>query len=353
MPRSATRRPQTDNPASRFDKLIYDSSDEFAQPDSGNEARTAPAEFYRDPSRRAVAWNESPDLPFRASLNPYRGCVHACSYCYARPSHEYLGFSAGRDFERKILVKEDLPAVLRSELCAPGWQPQVVSIGGITDPYQPIEHKTRLTRRCLEVFAELRNPVSVVTKGTLIRRDLDLLQELASRDLVHVYLSITSLDRDLQRNLEPFAAAPSQRIATVETLADADIPVGVLVAPVIPGLTDHEAPRIVEAAARAGARTVRYVMLKLPHGVKKLFERWLEHHYPDRRKKVMNRVRAVRGGRLNDPRYHVRQRGTGCFADQTQALVTLACRRVGLDAELPPLATHHFQRPGGEQLSLL
>ena len=257
MARNATRRLQTDNPASRFDKLIYDSGDGFAQPDTGNEAGTAPTEFYRDPSRRAVAWNESPDLPYRAGLNPYRGCVHACSYCYARPSHEYLGFSAGRDFERKILIKEDLPAVLRSELSAPGWKPQVVSIGGITDPYQPIEHKTRLTRRCLEVFADLGNPVSLVTKSTLVRRDLDLLQALAGRDLVHVYISITTLDREIQRNLEPLAAAPSQRIAAVETLAGAGIPVGVLVAPVIPGLTDHEAPRIVEAAARAGAGSVR------------------------------------------------------------------------------------------------
>jgi len=350
--RIALSRQPTDNPANRFEKLIYDSDEAFVQPSTDHDLPVR-TEFYRDPARRAVAWNESPDLPFDASLNPYRGCMHACTYCYARPTHEYLGFSAGLDFETRILVKENLPAVLRAELSAPSWKPQVVAIGGVTDPYQPIERKTRLTRRCLEVFLELRNPVSLVTKSTLVRRDLDLLVELARRDLAHVYVSLTTLDREIQRSLEPLASAPSQRIAAIETLASAGIPVGVLAAPVIPGLTDHEAPDIVEAAASAGAHSVRHIMLKLPHGVKKLFETWLERHHPDRRAKVMNRVRAMRGGRLNDPRFHVRQQGTGFFADQTHALFAVACRRAGLAQEMPPLSTAHFRRPGGEQLPLL
>ena len=353
MARTAPRRQPTDNPANRFEKIIYDPGEEFAQPSAEDDPPPPPTQFYRDPSRRAVAWNDSPDLPFAASLNPYRGCMHACTYCYARPTHEYLGFSAGRDFETKILVKDDLPAVLRAELSAPHWKPQVVAIGGVTDPYQPIERKTRLTRRCLEVFLELRNPVTIVTKGTLVRRDLDLLVELARLDLTHVYVSVTTLDRELQRSLEPLAAAPSQRIAAIEALASAGIPVGVLVAPVIPGLTDHEAPAIVDAVARAGALNVRHVMLRLPHGVKQLFETWLERHHPDRRAKVMNRVRAMRGGRLNDPRFHLRQRGTGFFADQTHALFAVACRRAGLAQEMPPLSTAHFRHPGGEQLPLL
>ena len=353
MPRSALSRQPTANPSNRFEKIIYDSSAEFAQPSAEDEPPRPPTEFYRDPCRRALAWNESPDLPFHASLNPYRGCMHACAYCYARPSHEYLGFSAGLDFETKILVKEDLPAVLRAELSAPRWEPQVVAIGGVTDPYQPIERRTRLTRRCLEVFLELRNPVTLVTKSTLVRRDLDLLVEFARLDLAQIYVSITTLDRELQRGLEPLAAAPSQRIAAIETLAGAAIPVGVLVAPVIAGLTDHEAPAIVEAAARAGARSARHVMLKLPHAVKQLFETWLERHHPGRRAKVMNRVRAMRGGRLNDPRFHLRQQGMGLFADQTRTLFAVACRRAGLAQEMPPLSTAHFRYPGGEQLPLL
>ncbi|MBW2359868.1 MAG: PA0069 family radical SAM protein [Deltaproteobacteria bacterium] len=350
------RRGATENPAGRFERLHYDEAAEFAQPPAPDEAgpagprRTA---FFRDPSRRALSWNQSPDLPFDASLNPYRGCEHGCSYCFARPTHEYLGLSAGLDFETKVFVKDELPKLLRHELSSRRWRPQPVTIGGVTDPYQPIERSARITRRCLEVFLEFRNPVSLVTKSALVARDVDLLGELAGGGAAEVCVSVTTLDRELHRALEPRSAAPSQRLAAIERLARAGVPVAVLVAPLIPGLNDHEAPAIIEAAARAGARSARPIMLKLPHGVKEIFASWLERHYPERKAKVLNRVRAMRGGRLHDSRFHERQRGSGLFAEQSAALFAVACRRAGVDAELPPLATTGFRRPGGEQLSLL
>jgi DNA repair photolyase len=342
-----------ENPAGRFEPIVFDAGADFAQPDpEGGSAPPVPTRYLRDPSRSALSHNQSPDVGFDVGLNPYRGCAHGCSYCFARPTHEYLGLSAGLDFETTILVKPELPALLRRELCAPGWRPQVVGLGAVTDPYQPIEQKLRLTRRCLEVFAELRNPVSVVTKSALVTRDADLLAELAGFGAASVCVSITTLDAELQRRMEPRAAAPSKRLAAVETLARAGVPVAVLVAPVVPGLTDHEAPAIVAAAARAGARSVRHLMLRLPHGVKDLFDAWLERHYPERRAKVLSRVRAMRGGRLNDPRFFERHRGSGFFAEQTHALFALACRRAGLDDGLPPLSTAAFRRPQGPQLEL-
>jgi len=350
------RRGATENPAGRFERFHTDDDTEFAQPlapddtDPDGPRRT---EFFRDPSRRALSWNQSPDLPFDASLNPYRGCEHGCSYCFARPTHEYLGLSAGLDFETKIFVKDELPKLLRRELSARRWKPQPVAIGAVTDPYQPIERSARITRRCLEVFLEFRNPISLVTKSALVTRDIDLLSELASVGAAQVCVSVTTLDRELHRALEPRSAAPSQRLAAIEKLAAAGVPVAVLMAPVIPGLNDHEAPAIIEAAARAGARSVRPIMLKLPHGVKHLFASWLDRHYPERKAKVLNRVRAMRGGRLNDSRFHERQRGSGVFAEQTHALFALACRRAGVDGSLPPLSTADFRRPGGEQLELL
>jgi DNA repair photolyase len=343
-----------ENPPNRFERLHYEADPELvdADPDDPEGPPAVPTVYLRDPSKQALAFNESPDLPFRASLNPYRGCTHACSYCYARPTHEYLGFSAGLDFETRILVKHELPALLRRALASPRWEPQVVALSGVTDAYQPIERRLGLTRRCLEVFAEFRNPVAVVTKSALVVRDADLLGELARHDAARVYVSITTLDRALQRAMEPRAAPPSKRLAAVEALSKAGIPVGVMVAPVIPGLTDHEAPAIVAAAARAGARTARYILLRLPHGNAALFESWLERHFPERRAKVMSRIRAVRGGRTNDPRFHLRQRGTGFFADQTQALFDLACRRSGLADSLPPPSAAAFRRPPAPQLAL-
>ncbi len=340
------------NPANRFERIAILEDPEFAEwqtraePVEGGGPRT---EFFADPSRQVLSFNTSPDLPFEASLNPYRGCEHGCVYCYARPTHEYLGFSAGLDFETKVLVKRDAPSLLRKALAARRWKPQVVAIGGVTDPYQPVERRLGITRRCLGVFLEFRNPVAIVTKSGLVTRDVELLRELARHDAVAVYVSITTLERDLHRVMEPRAAAPERRLATVEALAQAGVPVGVLVAPVIPGLTDHELPAIVAASAAAGASFVRHIMLRLPHGLPELFEAWLERHFPERKAKVLNRIRAVRGGRLNDPRFHTRQRGGGPFADQVEAMLSLACRRAGLAGKSPTLSAAAFRRPTDRQ----
>jgi DNA repair photolyase len=356
MARPAPHRGAAENPAGRFERIVLDAdvgmgyADPLPDPED-REPISPRTELFRDPSRRAFAHNESPDIPFDTSLNPYRGCEHGCVYCFARPSHEFLGLSAGLDFETKLLVKDDLPRLVREALSARRWRPQVVAVGAVTDAYQPVERRLRLTRRCLEVFAEFRNPLSIVTKSALVTRDADLLGELARHRAASVAISITSLDPSLQRVLEPRAAAPSRRLAAVRELTAAGIPVSVMVAPVIPGLNDHEAPAIVAAAAEAGALDVKHLMLRLPHGVKELFASWLERHFPDRKEKVLRRVREMRGGRLNDPRFSHRHTGSGFFADQTHALFELACRRARLPGA-PALSAAAFRRPGGQQLAL-
>jgi DNA repair photolyase len=308
--------------------------------------------YLRDPSRTALAHNQSPDVGFDSSLNPYRGCEHGCVYCYARPTHEYLGFSAGLDFETRILVKEDAPELLRRELGSRRWKPEVVGLCGVTDPYQPIERRLQLTRRCLRVFADFRNPVQLVTKNGLVARDVDILAELAEHEAVAVNVSVTTLDANLQRLLEPRASHPRERLKAVERLSQLGIPVGVLVAPIIPGLTEHEIPAILSAAAEAGARSAGHIVLRLPHGVKDLFSAWLERHFPDRRDKVLNRVRALRGGRLDDPRFGSRMKGEGVFARQIHDLFELSRRRAGIPREGPKLSTAAFRRPADAQLKL-
>jgi DNA repair photolyase len=340
------------NPPNRFESLRYVAS---AEERAAAAERNPETKLLSDPSRTIVATNQSPDVGFDASVNPYRGCEHACSYCYARPTHEYLGFSAGLDFETRILVKERAPELLRQRLAAKSWKPQVVVLSGVTDPYQPAERRLELTRRCLAVLAEFRNPVSIITKGFLVTRDADLLAELARFDAASVAISVTTLDPELQRKMEPYASPPAKRLAAIERLAAAGVPVGVMVAPVVPGLTEHETPKILEAAAAAGARFAGRVVLRLPHGVAELFEEWLAHHYPERREKVMNRVRALRGGRAYDARWGVRQRGTGFWADELATLFALARRRAGLAERGPELSTAHFRRKeaSGDQLTLL
>jgi DNA repair photolyase len=298
--------------------------------------------FFCDESRSILTTNESPDVPFTYSLNPYRGCEHGCAYCYARPGHEFLGLSAGLDFESQIFVKDDAPELLRRELRSPKWVPQSVSMSGVTDPYQPVERRLRITRGCLEVFAEFRNPVGIVSKSALVARDRDLLGELARFQAAHAFISVTTLDPELARRLEPRAAAPSARLRTIRELKDAGVPVGVLVAPIIPGLNDHEAPAILEAAADAGAGSAGYVMLRLPFAVKDLFSAWLEQHYPNRKERVLGRLREARGGKLNDPRFGVRMRGEGMWADLFLSMFRLHRRRVGLDDGGPELSTVHF-----------
>jgi DNA repair photolyase len=272
--------------------------------------------------------------------------------CYARPTHEYLGFSAGLDFESKILVKEDAPELLRRELSSPRWKPQALAISGVTDPYQPIERRLQLTRRCLQVLVEFRNPVVIITKNHLVTRDIDLLSELARYEAIRVFLSTTTLDGSLSRVMEPRASHPTRRLAAIEALSQAGVPTGVLVAPVIPGLTDHELPSIIAAAAQAGARSAGYVTVRLPQGVGPLFEQWLAQHFPDGKERVLNRIRAIRGGRLNDPRFVSRMRGEGIFAEQIEALFALACRKAGLEGRGPQLSTTAFRVPSQTQLSL-
>jgi DNA repair photolyase len=336
------------NPPNRFETLWY-----VRDTDSGSTEDPAPGtRFLKDLSRSIITYNDSPDVGFDASINPYRGCEHGCIYCYARPTHEYIGFSAGLDFETKILVKEDAPNLLRRELSSPKWKPQVIGVSGVTDPYQPVERRLRLTRSCLEVLLEFLNPVVIVTKNHLVTRDLDLLAELAHRQAAAVFLSVTTLDESLRQILEPRASHPTCRLAAIEKLAQAGVPTGVLVAPVIPGLTDHELPAIIAACARAGASFAGYVPLRLPYAVAALFEQWLTRHLPDRKEKVLSRIRAIRGGKLNDPRFISRMKGEGVFSEQVAGLFTLACRRAGIRGRGPSLSTAAFHRPTGAQLSL-
>ncbi|HET7712395.1 MAG TPA: PA0069 family radical SAM protein [Thermoanaerobaculia bacterium] len=326
------------NPPNRFERLEYVLDDE-AIPEG------APKTIYlRDPARTIIARNDSPDVGFETSINPYRGCEHGCVYCFARPTHEYLGFSAGLDFESVILVKEDAPELLREELQSSSWEPQPIAISGVTDAYQPIERKLELTRRCLEVLAESRNPAMVITKSHLVTRDIDHLKELARCDSAGVFLSVTTLDPKLANIMEPRASTPELRLAAIEQLAAAGIPAGVMVAPVVPGITDHEIPRILQAARKAGATSAGFVMLRLPWAVAPLFERWLEEHFPDRRQKVLSRIRDVRGGKLYDARWGVRGRGEGLFAEQIDALFDVTAKKLGFNEKRCSLNASAFRR---------
>jgi DNA repair photolyase len=336
----------SDNPPNRFEKIHYERDH-----DAPEEEQPAPTtQFFKDHSRSLIAYNDSPDIPFTTSINPYRGCENGCVYCFARPTHEWLGLSAGLDFETKIFVKEDAPNLLRRELMSPRWQPQVVSISGVTDPYQPIERRLQLTRRCLEILLEFRNPVGIVTKSRLVTRDLDLLQQFATHDAALVFLSVTTLDGYLARLLEPRAAQPSGRLAAIRSIAEVGIPVGVMVAPVIPGLTDHELPAILEASAAAGARFAGYTPVRLPLGVASLFEQWLAQHFPDRKDKILDRIRSIRGGKLNESSFGKRMRGEGVIAEAIHDLFTLGCRKAGITGRGPHLSTAAFRRPGAQRL---
>jgi DNA repair photolyase len=340
-----------ENPENRYERIHV----ELEPPDESGEPTIGVAtRYFRDASRTILAENESPDIGFRWSLNPYRGCEHGCTYCYARPTHEYLGFSAGLDFESRIMVKEDAPVLLRQTLLAPSWRPEVIALSGNTDCYQPAERRFRLTRRCLEVLCEFRNPVGIVTKSALVTRDLDVLAELAHYDAVHVLISVTTLDSDLSHSLEPRAATPARRLETIAQLADARIPVGVIAAPIIPSLNDSEIPRILEHAAAAGARSASWTLLRLPAPVDQLFTGWLERHAPGRAARVLNRIRDSRAGQLSDSRFGHRMRGEGRYAEQLSALFDVAARRAGLDRPLAPASTAHFHRPpqAGAQLCL-
>jgi len=340
------------DPPNRFVPVHREADPDSDQDPDPAETPLPRTRFIPDHGVSALTRNDSPDVGFTWSLNPYRGCEHGCIYCYARPTHEYLGFSAGLDFESRIVVKESLPELLRRELASRSWKPDTIAMSGVTDCYQPVERKLRLTRRCLEVLAEFRNPVGIVTKNALITRDLDVLAELSRHRAVAVAVSLTTLDPDLRSILEPRTSPPAARLRAIRALADAGVPVGVMIAPVIPAVNDHEIPALVAAAAAAGARFAGKVVLRLPLAVAPLFEDWLSRHFPDRKEKVLAQVRASRDGRLNDPRFGFRMRGSGPLADQWSQLFHIACRKAGLETSMPALSTESFRRvePGQGEL---
>jgi DNA repair photolyase len=333
------------SPANRFEKLHVDLMDPDVV-DVDLEAEERPRRgtlYFHDETKSLITRNNSPDVGFETSLNPYRGCEHGCIYCYARPTHEYLGFSAGLDFESKIMVKTNAAELLRTELESPRWQPQTLVMSGVTDPYQPVERKLRITRGCLEVLAKFRNPVAIITKNRLVTRDVDLLRNLAAHDAVAVNISVTSLDSNLQRVLEPRTSSPQARLDAIRQLRNAGIPTGVMVAPIIPGLTDHEVPNILGACAKAGAQFAAYTIVRLPWAVAPLFEHWLEEHFPERKEKVLGRIRDLRKNRLNNSQWHTRMTGEGIFADQIASMFVVSCRRNRMCAR-PKLSCASFQR---------
>jgi DNA repair photolyase len=340
----------------RFEKLALELDPDVVQNDPSAVGEAAPNPktiFLEDLSESIIARNKSPDIGFGAGINPYRGCEHGCAYCYARPYHEYLGFSAGLEFETRIMVKRRAPELLRAELSRPGYEPEPLAMSGVTDCYQPAERHFRITRGCLEVMAEFRQPVSIITKNFLVTRDIDLLKQLAAFDAVQVFISITTLNSDLAAKMEPRASSPTHRLRAVEMLAKAGVPVGVMVAPIIPGLNDREIPSVLESAKEAGATTAGYTILRLPHGVKDVFQDWLKVNFPEKLERILGSVRGVRGGKLNVSEFGARMRGEGPIAEQIQQMFHVFRERLGFSASSRPLRTEHFRRPGEQQLSLL
>jgi DNA repair photolyase len=335
------------NPRGRFEELERER-------DEGERVESRPETVITlQQARSIVSRNDSPDLPFSQSINPYQGCEHGCIYCYARPSHSYLGLSPGLDFETKLFAKENAAELLSAELSRPSYRPELISLGANTDPYQPAERKLRITRGILEVLWEFRHPVGIVTKGSLIERDLDLLEPMAAEGLVQVFVSIGTLDGEIARTLEPRAAAPYRRIETIRRVAARGVPCGVFVAPVIPFLNDKDMEAVLEAAAGAGARTASFTLLRLPWELKDLFKNWLEQHVPLKAAHIMARIRDMRGGRENDPEFGSRMKGEGQFADLLRSRFDVACRRLGLNSDKRrEVEIGKFRRPEPRQRSL-
>jgi DNA repair photolyase len=321
------------NPAVRFESTAREAFDDgwgtleaaFA------DLPPLPTTLTKDHAKSALAWNDSPDIGFDRAVNPYRGCEHGCVYCYARPSHAYLGLSPGLDFETRLLFKPDVAALLEKELRKPGYEPKPIALGSNTDPYQPVERTLRLTRAVLEVLDRFDHPVTIVTKSAGVLRDMDILASMAKRNLVRVCLSITTLDARLARIMEPRAATPERRLAALRHLSESGIPAAVLAAPMIPGVNDAELETILDRAAAAGASSAGYVLLRLPHEIKQLFEDWLIRHMPDRAARVLSLVRQTRGGALYDSRFATRQKGTGPYADLLAQRFAIATRRLNLE----------------------
>jgi DNA repair photolyase len=351
-PEHAPGRAAASNPDPRFDRLGREAVDDgWGRDDDLPPLRT---EVSLERPRSAITRNTSPDVGFDRSINPYRGCEHGCIYCFARPTHAYLGLSPGLDFETRLVARPDLPQVLERELAKPSYRPATIAIGTNTDPYQPIERQHRIMRGVLEVLKAHDHPVAVVTKGTLIERDIDILAPMAVRGLARVGISVTTLDPGVARRMEPRVPSPVRRLQTIQRLSDAGIPVRVMAAPMIPGLTDHELEGILSAGAEAGAVAASYILLRLPHEVAPLFREWLAVTFPDRAARVMRAVRDTRGGKDYDAEWGKRMRGEGLMADLLARRFGLALARSGLDGELPQLRTDLFAIPprAGDQLSL-
>lgn len=344
----------TDNPEGRFEHVEREAFDDGWEAPAEDEPSRPRTTVTSERARGIVTRNQSPDVPFNLSINPYRGCEHGCIYCYARPSHAYVDLSPGLDFETRLFAKDNAAEVLRAELAKPGHEVEPIAIGVNTDAYQPTERTRRITRSVLEVLAQCEHPCTLVTKNALIERDIDLLAPMAQKNLVQAFVSVTTLDHELARRMEPRASAPARRIEAIRRLAAAGIPTGVMVAPVIPFLTDSELESILEAAAGAGAANAGYVLMRLPWEVKDLFQGWLQHHYPLKAAHVMSRVRAMRNGRENDPNFGSRMRGDGLFAQLLGKRFEQACARLQLNRErMRALDCARFKPPRtGPQLSL-
>ncbi len=349
---SARGRAARSNRPGRFEQFDRDTVDDGW--DMKDEQSTIRTEVSIERPRKIITRNTSPDIPFDRSINPYRGCEHGCVYCFARPTHAYLGMSPGLDFETRLIARPDAPNLLARELSSKSYQPNVIAIGTNTDPYQPIEKTHRIMRRCLEVLRDFNHPVAIVTKGTLIERDLDILGEMGRQGLVRVGISVTTLDPKTSRAMEPRVPHPARRLQTVRRLSDAGCPVRIMCSPVVPGLTDHELEAILEAGAEAGAISANWIMLRLPREVAPLFKEWLEAEFPTRAAKVMARVREVHGGQEYDAEWGKRMTGEGTYAQLISHRFALQSKRLGLKAQPPPLRCDLFRPPArsGDQLSL-
>jgi len=342
------------NPKNRFERLhVEDFPDDIAEDSNPYAAlegfeeeswlkRKIPTQYFKDDSKSVIAKNDSEDLGFENSFNPYRGCEHGCIYCYARPSHEYLSFSSGLDFETKIMVKQEAPELLEAELKKKSYVPDIIMFSGNTDCYQPVEKKLKLTRGALKVCLKYRNPVSLITKNSLVLRDIDVFKEMAELNLVSVCLSITTLDRDLARRMEPRTASPEKRLETIEILAKNNIPAGVNIAPVIPGLTDEEIPEILKLTSARGAIFAGHAMLRLPYSVKDLFLEWLRKEFPEKESKIINRIKDIRGGKLNSYEWGERLAGKGEFAEAVHSLFKMSCKKYHLNEKEVKLTTSLF-----------
>lgn len=346
----------SENPAGRFESREVLAETEYLNGFSEEdclEGVQIPVSTFSDTTKNIISTNDSPDVGMDTTINAYRGCEHGCIYCFARPTHEYLGLSAGLDFETKIMVKHDAPKLLIDKLGSKNWKPRIITMSGVTDCYQPLEKKFGITRQLLKIMNDFKNPAAIITKNALVMRDIDIFTEMAAWNGIAIHMSVTSLQSHIARTMEPRASQPHLRLRAIEALAKAGVPVSVIIGPVVPGLTDHEIPAILKAAADAGAQGAHYTMLRLPYGVKDLFQHWLDDHHPDRAERVLSHVRDTRSGRLNSAEFGERMRGTGRYAEQVADMFRLYKKKYGLNRKYHSLSTGHFRRdPYDDQMDL-